>query len=327
MEFWLDKIIRQTRIPYPIFFGLIGLFLYLLGIPFMIVTDNLLPFLSEPRWILVAIFGAICGVSVIFVYRRFSDSINEIKHLFESKDKFQKTKDKLMGRLTNKVYWIIVVFWIAMNSLVFTESMIRLFWWRSYHQPYIISSYYFIEALWPVILLSSIFTYMIPFGLTWAYRDLCLRTSFKKDALVSEWMEPFKGFKNLITLTMFAAVVYSLFPLVIWSPTMKETAWGYVPYVAIVIVLIPTVLLPHYYFHKLFSKVKENRLKDFRNELLKFSTRRKKDIPRRTLLLLEALNTEQMKTMLIDVRTLVEILIVALMHVSLVEVVATLIHG
>jgi len=168
---------------------------------------------------------------------------------------------------------------------------------------------------------------MIPFGLTWAYRDLCLKTLFKKDAFVSEWMEPFKGFRNLITLTMFAAVVYSLFPLVIWSPTMKETAWIYVPYAAIAIVLIPTVLLPHYYFHKLFSKVKENRLKDFRNELLKFSTCRKKDIPRRTLLLLEVLNTEQMKTWLIDVRTLVEILIVALMHVSLVEVVATLIHG
>jgi len=292
----------------------------------MIVTDNLLPFLSEPRWILLAVFGAMTGISVIFVYRRFSDSFNEIKPLFESEDKFQKTKDKLMGRLTNKVYWIIVVFWIIMNSLTFWEPMLRNFWWRSYYQPYIISAYYFMEGL-PVFLFSSIFTYMLPFGLTWAYRDLCLRTSFKKDALVSEWMEPFKGFKNLITLTMFAAVVYSLFPLGIWGSAFKETAFIYVAYAVIAIVLIPTVLLPHYYFHKLFSKVKKSRLKDFRSELLKFSTRGKKDIPRRTLLLLEVLNIEQMKTLLIDVRTLVEILIVVVMHVSLVEVVATLIHG
>jgi hypothetical protein len=302
----------------------------------MIVTDNLLPFLFEPGWILLTVFGAVGGISVIFIYRRFSDSLNEIKPLFESEDKFQKTKDKLMGRLTNKVYWIIVVFWIVLNSLIFWEPilmnsifwepMFRNFWWQSYYQPYIISVYYYIDGL-PVFLFTSIFMYMIPFGLTWAYRDLCLRTSFKKDALVSEWMEPFKGFRNLITLTMFAAVVFSLFPLSIWGSAFKETFFINFAYAVIAIVLIPTVLLPHYYFHKLFSKVKENRLKDFRNELLKFSTRRKKDIPRRTLLLLEALNTEQMKTMLIDVRTLAEILIVALMHVSLVEVVATLIHG
>ncbi|WP_455368069.1 hypothetical protein [[Eubacterium] cellulosolvens] len=292
----------------------------------MIITDNLLPFLSEPGWILLTIFGVMNGISVIFVYRRFSDSLNEIKPLFEFEDKFQKTKDRLMGRLTNKVYWIIVVFWIAMNSLIFTEPILRNFWWRSYYQPYIISAYYFMEGL-PVFLFSSIFTYMIPFGLTWAYRDLCLRTSFKEDVLVSEWMEPFKGFKNLITLTMFAAVVYSLFPLVIWGPAFKETALIYVAYAAIAIVLIPTVLLPHYYFHELFSKMKENRLKDFRNELLKFSTRRKKDIPRRTLLLLEVLNAEQVKTWLIDVKTLGEILIIALMHVSLVEALATIMHS
>lgn len=116
MDFWLEKVVCRSGFPYPIFFGLITLIVYLLGIPFMIATANLQFFLSEPRWVLIVLFGAIFGIQVIFVYRRFSDSLNEIKHLFESEDKFQKTKDKLMGRLTNKVYWIIVVFWIVMNS-------------------------------------------------------------------------------------------------------------------------------------------------------------------------------------------------------------------
>ncbi|MGB6680623.1 MAG: hypothetical protein WBF08_04780 [Candidatus Bathyarchaeia archaeon] len=320
----MDKIISQTRISYPIFFGLIGLFSYLLGIPFMIKTSNLQAFLFDPRWMLIAIFGAMTGISVIFVYRRFSDSLNEIKPLFESEDKFEKTKDKLMGRLTNKVYWIIVVFWIVINSLTFTE-LFRNFWWWSYYQPYIISAYYFMEGL-PVFLFASIFTYMIPFGLTWAYRDLCLKTSFKKDSLVSEWMEPFKGFKNLITLTMFAAAVYSLFPLGIWGLAFKETVFNYFTYAAIAIVLIPTVLLPHYYFHKLFSNVKKSQIDVYRRELFEVSAQREKDIPRRTLLLLEVLNSEQMKTWLIDVKTLGEILLVALMHVSFVEVLATLIN-
>lgn len=292
----------------------------------MVATANLQFFLSEPRWILIALFGAIFGIPIIFVYRRFSESLNEIKHLFESEDKFQKTKDKLMGCLTNKVYWIIVVFWIVLNSLIFWEPILRNFWWQSYNQPYIISTYYFIEAL-PVFLFPSIFTYMIPLGLTWAYRDLCLRTSFKKGALISEWMEPFKGFKNLITLTMFAAVVYSLFPLGIWGSVFKETVWIYFAYAAIAIVLIPTVLLPHYFFHKLFSNMKGSSLKEYRREISETAVQKEKDIPKRLLLLLEEGRIEKMKTWLIDVKTLGEILIIALMHVSLVEVLTTFMHS
>ena len=290
----------------------------------MIVTDNLLLFLSDPRWILLTAFGAMTGIFVIFVYRRFSDSLIEIKPLFESEDKFQNTKDKLMGRLTNRVYWIIVAFWIVMNSLVFTE-LFRNFWWWSYYQPYIISTYYFLAGL-PAFLFQSIFMYMMPFGLTWAYRDLCLNISFKKDALVSEWMGPFKGFRNLITLTMFAVAVYSLFLLGIWGQTFKETVWIYSAYVPIVIVLIPTVVLPHYFFHKLFSNVKKNQIEVYRKKLLEVSTQREKDIPRRILLLLEEGKIERMKTWLIDVKTLGEILLVALMHVSFVEILTILIN-
>jgi hypothetical protein len=97
MGFWLDRLINYSKIPYPVFFGLIVLLLYLLGIPFMILTGNLQSFIAKPKWILVTTFGAVSGISVIFAYRKLSDSLTEINHLFSFEDEFQKTKDKILG--------------------------------------------------------------------------------------------------------------------------------------------------------------------------------------------------------------------------------------
>ncbi len=111
---WLDKIICKLRMPYPVSFGLMALFLYLVGFPFVIATDNLRSFLSEPRWVLVALFGALNGILIIFIFRKFSASLDKIQHLIET-GRFQDTKERLLGHLTGKAYWIIVVFWLTLN--------------------------------------------------------------------------------------------------------------------------------------------------------------------------------------------------------------------
>lgn len=105
--------------PYPIFFGLMAVFLYLLGIPFMIVSDNLHSFLSEPRWVIAAMFGALNGILVIFVFREFSVSLHRVRHLISSDDdSFQTVNDRLLGHLVSRAYWIVVVFWLVLNFRV-----------------------------------------------------------------------------------------------------------------------------------------------------------------------------------------------------------------
>lgn len=313
-------------IPYPIFFGLITLVLYLLGIPFMIATGNLHSFLSEQKWAFLAILGFVSGTSVIFVFRRFQNSLNDVKHLMGSEDEFQKMADKLLGYLTNKIYWISVAFWPLSDINNLIEPTSQTNWWWFYNQAVLVSIYYFIEGL-PVWIFGGVFFYMIPFGLTLAYRELCLKTSFKEDLLVSEWMEPFKGFKSLITLTMLAAVAVSIFPFILWVPTLEQTATFIIAYASITLILIPTILFPHYFFHKLFSRMRSSRLKGFRRELLKIHGKGEKDSIRKIRLLLEKWEMERMKTWLIDVKVLGEILVIALMHVILIEVLTTFIHG
>jgi len=293
------------------------------------MTDNLQSFLSDYRWILISIFGAYNGILTIFIFRKFSDSLNNIEHLIDFDDA-QKVKNKLLSRLTSKFSLIAVVFWLFINSFIFDEGVQRWYWQSLYNNPNLVSTYYFIESS-PYMVFVGIFVYMILFGLNVAYRDLCLKTSFKKEVLMSEWMEPFKDFRKLITLIMFGAVIYAVFPPNIWSSvphTTDVTNWIiYIPYTGVAIVLVSTIIFPHYRFHQLFSNARGSHLKDIRKKLSQISSVKFENAIRRILLLLEEARAEKKKTWLIDVKVLGEILIVASMHVILVEVVTIFIHG
>ena len=290
----------------------------------MIKTGNLQRFLSDYRWVLNAIFGAYNGILAIFIYRKFSDSLNKIEHLIDSDD-VKEVKDKLLDRLTSKYYWMVVIFWLFIYSTIFIEDIQRITIGSFYNELHLVSLYWFIESL-PCILLIGMFQFMLLPGLNLAYRDLCFRTSFKKDLLLT-------GFKNLITIIMFGAAVYTVFPPTIYgmvseSPTTIASILSAIPYVGPTIILLSAVLFPHYYFHKLFSESKKNYLNHFRVEISKISpSGGAEDLIRRINLLLDKGEVEKKKTWLIDIKILGEILIVALMHVILVEAVTTLIHG
>jgi hypothetical protein len=322
---WLDRYAGKAGIPYPVTFVLMALFLYLLGFPFMALTGNLHSFLTEPRWVLVALFGALNGILIVFVYRKFSRALDSIEHLVDTEADFRKTKQKLMGYLTNRVYWVVVVFWLALN---FVESPSSMRWWWFYNQSQIITAYELIETL-PCCILGGIFMYMIPVGLNLAYRQLCFNTPFKRDALEDEWMKPFRDFRLLITFTMFGAVVYAIFPPTIWgSAGAVSTAYWvtFIPYTGITIVLVAVVLLPHLLFHRLFSRNKQVLLGDIEEEVRRSRTEGRKNTLKRVLLLLEKGETEKLKTWLLDVKTYAEIVFVLLLHVGLVELLSVVLH-
>jgi hypothetical protein len=327
LKFWLDRLARKSRIPYPAFFSLVAVLLYLLGLPFMFLSDNLSLFLSEPRWIVVAAFGAVNGILIIFVFRGFSASLSGVRHIIPSNHDFAAVEDRLLGHLTSKAYWLVIFFWLTLN---FIEAPLSMRWWRSYNQADIVTLYELIETL-PCCIFGGVFMYMIPVGLPLAYRDLCLRSSFKEDRLLSEWMRPFKGFKRLIALTMLGAAIYAVFPPIIWGfatrPTTASSWSQFIPYAGIAAVLVSAVLLPHYFFHELFSKVKQTRIDGLDRQITETSKETEKGLLRGILLMLEKEQTRSLKTWLLDVRILGEVLAVALIHVILVESVTLLVHG
>ena len=103
MGFWLDTLVRRVRIPYPVFFGLIALVLYLLGIPVMIGTGNLERYSIQLNWVFLALIGAVSGIFVVFVYRKFMDALEKIKPLVSSEEEFERLKSRATHRLT---HWV-----------------------------------------------------------------------------------------------------------------------------------------------------------------------------------------------------------------------------
>ncbi len=321
MGFWLDVLPRRLRVPYPVFFGLVALVIYLLGIPVMIVTGNLTRFLAEPRWILLAVYGAFSAITVVFVYREFLGSLDRIVQLVSSEEEFQGLQSRTVRRLTHWVYWSIVLFWIMLNLLVFfAPAGIVWTWYGSYDQLPVVTLFYQIAML-PANVFGGVFTYVIPVGLTLAYREICVNTSFNQSRLLSEWTSSFGGFRNLITLGLLVAGINAVLTLLIWTGAPPIFSYG-----SIVVVVVPTLIFPHYYFHVLFSQARRNQLVDVRQELIEVPIDWKKDSLRRVLLLLEEARIERKKTWLIDIVTMTEILIVALTHVLLVETITLLFH-
>ncbi len=269
--------------------------------------------------------GTLTGTVTIFVFRKFADSVGRIEHLIVSDDA-QKVKDRLLGWLTNRVYWISVAFWV---TYVFLDSPRTMSWWGSYNELGLVTAYAIIETL-PASVFGGIFIYMIPIGLTMAYRGLCVETPFKEEGLASEWIKPFNDFRRLITLTMLGAAVVAVFPATLWGTIFIQTGtpdWGLLPTDAsIVILLASTIVFPHYYFHSLFSRTKDSILVDFQRELSQTPSETDKDISKRILLLLEKGEAEKLETWLIDVKVLGEILVVVLMEMILAEALTTFIH-
>ncbi len=187
LDFWLDTLARKARIPYPFLFGLIGLVLYLLGIPVMIMTDNLVSFLAEPRWVFLAVYSGLSAIGVVFAYRKFRDSLDKIRPLVSSEEEFQGLYIRSVYRLTHWIYWGIVVFWIVLNLLIFVNPTIAIWmWYGSYNQLLLVAVYYQI-AMIPANVFGGMFMYIVPIGLTLAYREICINTAFDRNKLLSEW--------------------------------------------------------------------------------------------------------------------------------------------
>ncbi|MFX0170232.1 MAG: hypothetical protein ACFE89_12900 [Candidatus Hodarchaeota archaeon] len=321
MGFWLNTLTRKMRMPYPVFFGLVALVSYLLGVSVMIGTDNLARFLTQLNWVFLAVIGAFSGMFVVFIYRKFLDSLDDVKPLVGSEKEFEELKSQAMQRLSHWLQWVPVLFWIVVNLVIFLEPT-TIIWefYGSYNQVLLVAIYYQVAAL-PANIFGGIFMYMVPFGVTVAYRDICTKTEFSRDRLLSEWMAPFGGFRNLITLALLITGIYSIMVLLTYTD-----APSIFPYSSILIMIIPTLVLPHYYFHHLFSHARSAQLDDVRQELLKIPIEEDQDSSRRILLLLEEARIERKRTWLIDIVTAVEILVVALMHVLLVEILTLVFH-
>ncbi len=288
----------------------------------MIGTGNLDRYLAHSNWVFLAVIGAMSGIFVVFVYRKFMEALDKIKPLVSSEEAFERLRNRAEHRLTHWVQWVPAVFWIGVNLLDFVNPAVAAIWdfYGAYDQFLLVTIFYQIAAF-PSNVFGGIFMYMIPFGLTLAYREICTNTAFSQDQMLSDWMEPFSGIRNLITLALLVTGIYAILAIFTYSAAPPIFLYG-----SILLIVVPTLVFPHYYFHVLFSRARSTQLSRIRQELLSDLIDQEQKSSQRMLLLLEEARIERKKTWLIDIVTIVEILIVALMHVLLVELLTMFFH-
>jgi hypothetical protein len=218
-----------------------------------------------------------------------------------------------------------------MNALVFEKGVQQWYWGTTYNQTGIVSVCYFLSTL-PHMIIIGIFFYFIILGLPCATRNLSGKNMFKPEKILEEKLAPFQGFKRLITVLIFASAFYAVFPPNIWN-SLHEVSPGnqwvtiseYAPYIGVTLLLV-AILCPHYFFHRILYGVKETRVHNLQEKLSGIKGQKLEDNVKRMLLMFEEEKVERMETWLIDFEVVGEVLIVALMHVILVEILTHIIH-
>ncbi len=107
----------------------------------------------------------------------------------------------------------------------------------------------------------------------------------------------FGGFRNLITLALLVAGISAILVLLLWTAGVNIFA-----YTSILVIVVPTLVFPHYYFHLLFSRARTTQLNSIREELMSIPIDQEGDPSGRILLLLEEARIDRKKTWLIDIQ-------------------------
>ena len=325
LDFWLDNLPRKTGVPYPVFFLLIGIFIYSVGLLAGFLTQNTLAFLKEPKWVLLSFYGAFSGIMITYVYRKLKLCMDEIEPFVElDKSAYNDKKEAITGALTRKLYLVPVVFWLIPDLVSFLIEGPRKLWWTTYNSPDIMFLYYYLAMGFSAAFLAGMSLYIFPFGLNIAYKRIS-ELPFRAEILESDWRKGFSGLKDLVTTGFIGLVIWSVFPMYIWGTGQAcNVLPAYTPVVAVMIVLIPTAVLPHLCFHNLLKSLKRSLISKYEDEIKKLNESSQSEMIKKLLFFHKMERVERISPWLIDVGVVVEVLVVGIMHVTFVELITHL---
>jgi hypothetical protein len=329
-SFWLDRALGKTRPPYPATFAVLNLLLYTVGLATAAVAGNLGLFLAEPRWILINLFGFVNGTAITYAVRGFDSALSNARSLSTlTDDDFQQMRVKLSRLMTSKFYWLLVAGWLLFS---FTHIVLlrQPAWWTrdGYNLPLVIDVLGFLIQGWNGCVLGGMFMFIVPIGLNLAYWRICRPGFFRPEVATPAGTKALSSFARLITGCTLAAVILSALAISIWAQIPSRYV-VYIPLVGSAFMFLPTAIIPHYLFHGAVSRARKQRLEAIAAEIQALGTDQGepsiRDLVALHKLLREEIKTEKGRNWLVDVRTAIELLLVAVVH-YLMSVVLRLLH-
>jgi len=327
MPFWLENLVAKSRLHYPVFFIILNGALYLIGYAVAFITGNMEPYLSQPRWILMAVFGSLNGTAVLFSLGLFRRSLVSIRPLLKLEDEaWNSLQQDLLKRLVFPIYWIPVVFWLFFSG--YHAFVLGSGWWTigtCYAQPQLIAAYGYLYQGIAGCLLGGMLMGILPINLNLALWKLASQKGFSENIITRKGKSSFKAMKSLVILNTAMLVVSTGIAMSLWIEVLAPA-----PIIGSLAELIPTAVIPHYLFHGLLVQAKDRKLRDIEQDIAK-TLKMGIEASIRDLIRFEASLREEEQitpetTWLVDLHAVFELLAVTFLHVIIVESLAIVLH-
>jgi hypothetical protein len=328
-QFWFDRFVNLIRLPHPLFLVFLNAILYLIGLLLAVQTNNFKEYLSQPRWVLMAVFGFLNGLSVLYAVRNFQEALDSTKPLLRiEENEWLDVKNELVNKTTSPTYWVIIVFWLFFSyyHLISTGSG----WWSIgtvYHHPEIMSLYGYVYQGISGCFLGGMQIGVVSINLNRAYRSIATQEFYTSDIITKRGKSLFKPVKRFIFLNTALTLILIAIGMSIWIEVYLPISTA----ASLIMMFIPTVIIPHYFFHDILSKAKEEKLEKLNQDITSIMEG-ERDVSIRELIRFEGLLREEDRlehesAWFFDLHGVLELLAVTIIHVILIEALTTILHS
>jgi len=241
-------------VPYPVFFAVLCGSSYLVGVLLSWLMGSLDIFLADHGFVLLCLFGFVCGFFALLLARIFDDALEEAKsYAVLSEEEWRRFASKVRGLVGGWPCLAFFLFWVVYSFYCVFVS--RDVWWsRGYSWQFAMDVYGFLVQALNGCFLGGVFMGMVSVGFNLAFREISAKDVFKAE--VASARGGLARFRGLVLAETFAAAVASALAISIWSG-----AAGYTPVIGSLAMVVPTAIYPHYVFHGVLSRAKERRIK------------------------------------------------------------------
>ncbi len=314
---------------------MVGPILYLVGVLIAVISGNLENFLFDYPWasfIVAYMIGSWAGPHLGERHRRCTRSIR--KAFSVSDEKFEEIVEENMRRLSHPRN---LIFGLIFVPTLLWAWVFRL-WWYDYTSLIFFDVYYLVVVVWVFIAYAAImFSAVVACHLN-IYR-LCEKIPLNSEYLMGEGYAILRqSWGDLISkITIVAFIMSALInvPILLHSGVLGSLLNLVLAFVLTVIIF----LFPHFMFHRMLGKAKKElqlRIQNDRKNLGVIGLEQFESSEVETSKVLKMLNLiyltqyewtlQNRSTWLVDLKAVAELLVVASMHILLMEVLTLIPH-
>jgi hypothetical protein len=313
----------------------VGPVLYVVGILLAFLTGNLEKFIFDYPWaslVIAYMIGSWAGSHLGKIHRRCTLSIRKAFAISDAE--FNEILEINMRRLNN---WRNLIFGLIFMPTFLWAWLFRL-WWHDYNNPVFFDVYYVVVVIWVFITYAAImFSAVVACHLN--IHRLCEKIPINSEYLVGEGYPILRRSWGdlIIRVTIVAFIMSALInvPILLHSGALGSFLNLVLAFALTVIIF----LFPHYMFHRMLEKAKDEMLsqvQEYRKTLGvvgvdQFGSSGNEDMKISKMLNLIYWSQyewilQNKSTWMVDLKAVVELLVVASMHVLLMEVLTLIPH-